>query len=340
MDALSYSVLDIPLNNLISLALGVGNNSIFNNASNGDVAGTAIGMRDADTKAMQNVVTNGVSSNILLFDSSVIDPADRVESEFKVAYTDANGQDKTFVFTLLPAIESNVRSNNQGAVVPELKPGLLMKTGLTIKKFAVAGASPAFQTLGIDHTMMQLVGAFIGNEGVQAPNSSQGRGFISAGDILGRDNNTQPLDAYRSALVFDVEVVQCGRPVFLTIKVDNSDIVSTATHIQYTVLIQNFRYFLTRNDRVYYALELLVLDYALLQANNVISLSSSRNIGVRKNSTSVTTPPTTSSEPTTGAKAGTILLPRTPPQPTRTPAPVPSTPRILPNPPTGNNNIG
>jgi hypothetical protein len=140
-----------------------------------------------------------------------------------------------------------------GATVPEVKPGILVRTSMSYKRFAVPGSAPVFQSLGIEQTILQIVGLFIGMEGeIASPPDPV---------VYGRFGDTF---AYASALVkaqqFDREAVQSGREVDLFIYAESSG-ANDGMLIQYKCILQNFRYFVVRSDRVYYSIDAIVLDY-------------------------------------------------------------------------------
>lgn len=175
----------------------------------------------------------------------------KTASYFKVTYTDLLGETQDYNFSLLPAIESKF-SSGPTAQVPEVKPGILLKTSMNIKRFLIAGGPPVFQTLGIEQTMFQIVGLFIGNEG------TRGLGEAGAAQLY---RLKATLDAQRAARVFDQEVVQPGRPVTLSLFASSSE-YAAAIKVDYKCLLQNLRVFIVRSDRVYYSLDALVLEYA------------------------------------------------------------------------------
>jgi hypothetical protein len=173
--------------------------------------------------------------------------------EFQITYVDVTGAQKTFSFSLLPAIETNLRSNHMGATVPEVKPGILVKTSMSYKRFAIPGSAPVFQSLGIEQTILQVVGLFIGTEGEVAGSPDP--------VVYGRFADTI---AYTSALSkaqqFDQQVVQSGREVGLYIYAESTG-ANDGMLLQYKCIIQNFRFFVVRSDRVYYSMDAIVLDY-------------------------------------------------------------------------------
>jgi hypothetical protein len=180
--------------------------------------------------------------------------------QFIIIYYDENNVKRNYYFSLLPAIENTIRSNSFGTTVPEIKPGILIKTTMNVKKFMLPGSSPAVQSLGIGQTMLQLVGLFIGTEGTTLIEN-----FNSV--LIGknpREREAIRLNSYQSALYFDTYVVQSSRPVDLLIRGDKTTDQfqeSFQIELNYTGVIQDFRTFVTRSDRTYYAIDFLVTNY-------------------------------------------------------------------------------
>lgn len=184
-------------------------------------------------------------------------------STFQVRYKDKNNVPLAFNFSLLPAVETNLRSNHMGAMVPEVKPGILVRTSMNYKKFAIPGAGPAFQSLGIDQTILQIVGLFVGTEGVTStpPDSA----------IYGRYGDTLKLiSANTHAETFDRDVVKSGKEVTIYLSSAGSDTRDTMS-MQYKCCIQNFRVFVVRYDRVYYAMDAVLTEYPIYRIADVKS---------------------------------------------------------------------
>lgn len=169
--------------------------------------------------------------------------------EFSISFRDASGEQRTFKFTLMPAVDDG----NETTHIPEIKPGILKKTSMHMKRFTIPGSSPIFQMIGVRETILQCVGLMVGDEKFQEDGSSSP---ISA-HYLAETN----LNAYKSALEFDGEIVQKGYACGLTIASGGEGSNDDTQVIRHNCLIQNFRYFITRSDRVWYSLELVVLDY-------------------------------------------------------------------------------
>lgn len=174
-------------------------------------------------------------------------------STFEVRYRDSSNVPRTFNFSLLPAMETNLRSSHMGASVPEVKPGILMRTSMNYKRFSIPGSSPVFQSLGIEQSILQIVGLFVGTEGdgVRSPDPA----------LYGRFQDTLKLtSANQHAERFDREIVKAGREVTMFINSQGSDARDTLT-LTYKCCIQNFRVFIVRFDRVYYAMDAVITEY-------------------------------------------------------------------------------
>lgn len=169
--------------------------------------------------------------------------------EFSIAFRDVSGEQRTFKFTLMPAVDDG----NETTHIPEIKPGILKKTSMHMKRFTVPGSSPIFQMIGVRETILQCVGLMVGNESFDEDSEDQ-----SINDIYSKSSQ---MNAYKAALEFDGEIVQKGYACGLTIASGGDGSNDETLVIRHNCLVQNFRYFITRSDRVWYSLELVVLDY-------------------------------------------------------------------------------
>lgn len=205
----------------------------------------------ARSRNTQNNTTTPSNSPVSISNNN----SSALKDSFTITYKDAYGQDKRWNFALLPAIENTLRPNNSTAGVPEVKPGILVRTGMNFKRFLIPGGPPVFQALGIEETFYQLVGAFIGAE----TNNGQEANPQAVYNI-----NTS-LNAYDSAMLFDKEVVQTAREVHLSILAGSGKrgfpIIDTPIQINVYGIVQNIRYFGVRHDRTYYAIDFRVTRY-------------------------------------------------------------------------------
>lgn len=177
------------------------------------------------------------------------------KSYFTVSYfEDGTGKSKVFHFAMLPAIEAQLQFSSGGSLkgqgsVPEVKPGILTNTTVKYKNFLVPGGSPVVQTIGIQQTTHQLVGAFIGSEAFK----DKGGAYTKDLNPIYRIDNGKLGSAPHLAKEFDEKVVQSGRPV-------NIEIQSDVKYF-YEGVIVSFKFYAVRQDRAYYVLDLLATRY-------------------------------------------------------------------------------
>jgi hypothetical protein len=174
----------------------------------------------------------------------------RNSGSFKVSYKTGEGDVKVYEFSLLPAIET---LNRSGAAIPESKPGILFRSSMNIKKFNVPGSGPLYQMLGINQSIAQLVGTFIGNESADA---AQATGLTKAEALY--PTPTRPgLNSYKTALKFDQDVVQSGREVRIQIT-SPSNVEDEILELDFLCYVESIRFFVARSDRSYYALDIIM----------------------------------------------------------------------------------
>lgn len=158
-----------------------------------------------------------------------------------------------FNFALLPAIETNA-SKGQGGV-PEVKPGVITMTNMKYKNFIIPGATPVVQSIGVQNTVHQFVGAFIGSETITAqPQRPSLSHIYRTGDYT---QETAPWttqeSSFNKAKRFDHYVVQSCRPITLKMV---SDITYT-----YEGVVTSFKFYTVRADRAYYIIDVLATVY-------------------------------------------------------------------------------
>lgn len=197
-------------------------------------------------------------------------------SNFYLTYFDSKGTKHTFIFSLMPAIENSLRSNNNGMAVPEVKPGIFFRTDINTKKMNIPGAPPIFQSLNIDKTILQITAALLGNEQVLDYNSKNDKANndslykstnVRGNEIFGTTgafgsglNKSKSFKALEAAIFLDTKVVQTGRPLTLTLVSDVSK-TDPSVKINLRCLIQSYRYLGRYTDKVFVALDILLLDY-------------------------------------------------------------------------------
>ncbi len=201
----------------------------------------------------------------VITDKSLLEGAKR--SYFKITYYSAtDGKERVFLFTLLPAIESHLPIQNSGAKVPELKAGICINTKMLHRNIVVPGSTPVVQSIGPESTTMMLTGLFVGNELYDVSNSISQPSF---NDELGQNN------AFEIAMAFRNEVVLPSIPVFIDIYASAGASFSAIdgartdrfTRINTRGLIKNIRNCTSRDNRSYYGLDVIVVDY--IQRNRV-----------------------------------------------------------------------
>lgn len=190
------------------------------------------------------------------------------KSYFKITYYAIDGKERTFMFALLPAIENYLPIQGSGAKVPEVKTGIQITTRMRHRNIAVPGSTPVIQSIGPDSTTMQLTGLFVGNELFDVANS------IGPPTFSGSAGQTNAFDISR---IFNNEIVLPSIPVFIDIFSSLSggsfNVLSGATPSRFTRiyvrgLITSFRSCTSRENRSYYALDILLTDYLQRQRLN------------------------------------------------------------------------
>ena len=198
-------------------------------------------------------------------------------SNFYITFVDSNNVLRTFIFSLMPAIENSLRGNNTGITVPEVKPGISFRTDMNTKRIPIPGARPVFQSLSIDKTIIQITAALIGNEEVikrDKENKTLGITTNVRGNQLNANTGAngakvnKSFDAWSSAAYIDSNIVQVGRPITLTIKSKTSNIDANAD-MSIRCLFQSFRYLARYQDRCYYSFDLVSIDYLDKAAVNI-----------------------------------------------------------------------
>jgi hypothetical protein len=190
------------------------------------------------------------------------------EDFFKILYTNVKGQKKSFVFALLPAIDLSSRGVGNSNV-PDLKAGVVIRTSMRQKNIPIPGGTPIIQTIGVDSTIMQVVGAFIGSERITNPADSS-RGDLST-IYTGLQNLSTAESSETKARAFMSEVVHSGRPVEFHAKSvsrtsDNPKAKAEGMELKYKGVIVNFKFYAARRNRSYYAIDLILSEYDVNKA--------------------------------------------------------------------------
>jgi hypothetical protein len=185
---------------------------------------------------------------------------------FKILYQETDGTERTYLFALLPAVDSGGGTGISGrTMVPEVKPGIAIISSMKQKNIIVPGGAPVAQTIGIESTLLQCVGAFIGSELANA--GSRKVGDLSP--IYYGYNGVQRGNSEAKAKEFMQKVVQSGRPVTFQLETSyktkvtgpEGKLEAQNAVMKYRGLVVGFKYFAQRSNRTYYSLNLLITDY-------------------------------------------------------------------------------
>jgi hypothetical protein len=189
------------------------------------------------------------------------------DDKFSVKYRDLSGKTKTFWFDLLPAMENRGGSKFGNIEVPEVKPGILHRIDTKHKNIVVPGCTPVVQTIGINNSMLNLIGAMTGEE-----NIDKGRdgASLSKNDVL-MGAYTEPFDkdvsANNQAKLFMDEVVLPGTEVTVTVQASNIGASGTKAEnperIIYTGVIISYKFYAVRKNKAFYTIDLLITKYNL-----------------------------------------------------------------------------
>lgn len=204
--------------------------------------------------------------------ASIKQQRDRIinySEKFYIEYTYYNNTDnkkvtKYFNFSLLPAIETTVQYSSSGnfrgnASVPEVRPGIPIRTAVKHKNIVCPGGTTVIQTVGIEGKFIALVGAFTGTEdSTDKPNSPASLDSVYPNNTK---NDTVPsaTSSYLKALQFDQEVVQEGREV--TVYIDTVDKEQKKYPLKIKGVINEFRFQAVRRFKTYYSISMVITDF-------------------------------------------------------------------------------
>lgn len=151
--------------------------------------------------------------------------------------------EKEFTFDLLPAIDpvltyTGGSGNLRGTPsIPEIKPGIPIRTVLKHKNINILGGKNVIQTIGVETKFINLVGAFVTTK-----------------------SNTA--SSYSQAKKFDEHVVQPGLEITLTLNTQAKDPKSesklTQTNISLKGIISDFKMYAIREDKTYYGISIII----------------------------------------------------------------------------------
>jgi hypothetical protein len=170
---------------------------------------------------------------------------------FTITFIDSeDNTSKYFNFALLPAIETTANRGQGG--VPEVKPGIVTMTSMKYKNFLIPGATPVIQSIGVQSTVHQFVGAFIGSENISNMATRATMDFVYP--LVATDPPwTNIENSFNKAKMFDHKVVQSGRPITMEMRSDVDYV--------YEGVIVGFKFYAVRADRAYYTMDLLGTNY-------------------------------------------------------------------------------
>lgn len=195
---------------------------------------------------------------------------------FKIIFKNNAGESKSFVFSLLPAIEAHTQLNNPGNKVPGVMPGIAITTKMRQRGIVVPGSTPVYQSIGVESMTMPLYGAFLGGEKIEVDSGYTGSSLPS-GDLKLSGNaqvNGFINDAYTVAEYFNNNIVLPSRAVTVEIHTINNPTkfirnnsyldaaeVGSSTYIVYTGLISQFKPMVVKGDRCYYCIDLSITKF-------------------------------------------------------------------------------
>ena len=173
------------------------------------------------------------------------------------------GKDVTerFIFALLPAIDNVLNYSSSSPfrgteTVPEVKPGIPIRTAMKHRNTVIPGGTNVVQTIGIDSKYIVLVGAFVGTETKGTPNSTF---YDTIYQRIGNPKEALPeYNSYKQAMFFNKEVVEKGAPVNITIQTAGQEAKDS---IKVTGVIVDFKVQVVRESKTYYAMTVLYTEH-------------------------------------------------------------------------------
>lgn len=216
-----------------------------------------INLQDTATNFTNSLLQINNSSNTgslaVRPDTNIIIPKNELQDINKyVALSDKftitfslNGKDTVINFYLLPAVETVLNYSSPtskfrgGPSVPELRPGIPIRTVMRIKNHIVPGSYNITQNLGLDNKSIVLVGAII-------PPVNSAHTYITAKYI-------------------DENIVQRGALIAVSIIVSkgSSKDPNNQESISFTGSIIEFKYYTVRSNLTYYSFNIVYSSYSL-----------------------------------------------------------------------------
>lgn len=276
-----------------------------------------------------NIIKDAEASKVIVPSSkgeAVKQSGEPSRSFFSIQYFDANGDPKYFNFSLLPAINPGIQGSS-GMSVPGAGPGIKIKSKMKHRSITIPGSTPVIQTIGVENTVIELVGIFTGFE----KSFSDTKTYLN--DSLGYLASSADVSA-----VFRYEVLQPGTPVQLSIKASSGyvqdstgsfipDTNEKSISVESKILITDFEELLRQFDRSYFYIRAFVLTYPNTKRKDPKDPSLPKPVAFKsapspktisqvspsQNSPATSTTPADPKKPTTPAKPAGPTKPPTPP---------------------------
>lgn len=189
-------------------------------------------------------------------------PLDVFYIKYQTYSKDSKNLIKYFNFSLPPAIETTQQYSAPGSFrgsssVPDVKPGIPIRTTVKHRIIPFPGSPPVIQTIGVESSYITLVGAFIGNESISdKPILSPTTKSL---DPIYFEPNSKNKSSYTQAKLFDEEVVQPGRNIRTVIKTAVSN-KKTST-IEFAGSVNDFRFHSVRRNKSYYSITITITEF-------------------------------------------------------------------------------
>lgn len=220
---------------------------------------------------------------------------------------DENGKAKysTFTFALLPAIDHIVNYSASGPFrgnesVPEVKPGIPIRTAMKHRNTVIPGGTNVVQTIGIDSKHIVLVGAFVGTEKSTSGAPVGSTFFDTIYQRIGNPKEQLPdYNSYKQAMLFNKEVVEKGAPVNITIQTEGQ---KAEESIKVTGVIVDFRLQAVRKAKTYYAMTVLYTSQTKPNSNNASNTSTTKTTQKASSNVPASSNPTASTSKTEDLK--------------------------------------
>lgn len=212
------------------------------------------------TGAASRVITPAIVGNDLVNANARRNKKDSFTVDYYVGEKEGQANYLKFTFALLPAIDNIVNYSASGPFrgnesVPEVKPGIPIRTAMKHRNTVIPGGTNVIQTIGIDSKYIVLVGAFVGTEKSTSGDSVGATFYDTIYQRAGNPKGPLPeYSSYKQAKFFNDEVVEKGAPVNITIQTEGQ---KTDDSIKVTGVIVDFKIQAVREAKTYYAMTIL-----------------------------------------------------------------------------------